>query len=169
MIIIAGKFMEMLKILMINFLFLSHPVHMTVTSIEQEQGSDTLKVFFRMYYDDFLNDYKSYNSAFDFNNLTPDLPVTHNQIIEYFNDRIQIYVNHKLLTGKLTDLFKDNFEISLSVHYKSVKKPRKLSIMNQVLIKLYNDQVNMVYLNINNYHDARKLTPGNFTGEFSLK
>jgi hypothetical protein len=169
MIITAVKLMELLKILMINILFLSHPAHVTLTSMEQNEDSDTLKVFFRMYYDDFLNDYKSYNPAFDFNKISRELPVTPDQINDYFNDRINISVNKKLLTGRLSDLFKDNFEISFSVHYKSVRKPRKLTITNQVLIKIYNDQVNMVYLNINEYQDAVKLTSEHFTGDFTLK
>ena len=38
-----------------------HPVHVTLTSIDQIQGSDSMKVFFRMYYDDFLRDYKLYD------------------------------------------------------------------------------------------------------------
>ena len=51
----------MLKILILPILFAFHPVHVTLTTIEQAQGTDTMKVFFRMYYDDFLRDYKMFD------------------------------------------------------------------------------------------------------------
>lgn len=159
----------MLKILLLNALLIFHPFHVTITSIEQEQNSDTLKVFFRMYYDDFLNDYKTYNPGSLPDIKSQDKAVSNDQINQYINDRIRIYINNKLLTGKLTDVFKDNFEISLSLYYKSAKKPKKFAIINRVLTGMYSDQTNMVYLNINNYQDAMKLTPGHFKEELNLK
>ncbi len=66
----------MLRILILPLLLVFHPVHVTVTTINQAQGNDSMKVFFRMYYDDFLRDYKSFDPDFNIENLSGDKPVT---------------------------------------------------------------------------------------------
>jgi len=159
----------MLKLLILNALFFFHPVHVTLITINQAQESDTMKVFFRMYYDDFLRDYKLYNPAFkpEKNGETGKIP---DELIKrYFNDKVQIYINHKLLSGSLSKVSTDSYEIRLDLVYRSDKKPRNFKIRNQILISLYSDQANMVYLNINKYENAIKLTVDHIEEELKLK
>ena len=160
----------MLKVILLNtLLILFHPVHVTLTSIDQAQGSDTLKVFFRMYYDDFLRDYKQYDPEFNMDKIQGDKTIPDDRLNRYFNDRVRIYINNKLLTGKLSAVSNDNIEITLSLHYKSYMDPGKFKIVNEILIRLYSDQANMIYLNINKYQDAIKLTADHFTEKRNLK
>jgi Domain of unknown function (DUF6702) len=160
----------MLKLIILNILLIFfHPVHVTLTSIDQAQDSDTLKVFFRMYYDDFLRDYKQYDPEFSMGKIHPDNAIPDDHLNKYFNDRVRIYINNKLLTGKLSAVSNDNIEITLSLLYMSVKDPEKFKIVNQVLIRLYSDQANMIFININKYQDAIKLTPEHFTEKRNLK
>jgi hypothetical protein len=148
----------MLKILILNIFFALHPVHVTLTSIDQAPGNDTLKVFFRMYYDDFLRDYQLYNKESGFKETGDSKDVPDERLNEFFNDRVQIHVNRKLLTGKLISVSNDGYEICLSLVYKSDMNPLKFKIQNTVLIKIYDDQENMIYININKYQDALRLT-----------
>ena len=159
----------MLKILIFNVLLVFHPVHVTLTSINQAQDSDTLEVFFRIYQDDFLSDYKSYDQNFITEKESENIRIPDDLINKYFNDKVQIYINNKLLIGKLLTVSNDNYEICLTLIYNSEKKPRKFKIRNQVLINLYSDQANMVYININNYEDAMKLTSRHFEEARNLK
>jgi len=41
--------------------------------------------------------------------------------------------------------------------------------MNQILTGIYSDQANMVYLNIDGYENAVKLTPGNAEANIKIK
>ncbi len=91
----------MLKILILPILLIFHPVHVTLTSIDQIQGSDSMKVFFRMYYDDFLRDYSLYDPNINLEKLSVNDSFPSDLIIKYFNDKVHIYVNNKLLTGKV--------------------------------------------------------------------
>lgn len=145
-----------------------HPMHVTLTSISQVQGDDTLKVFFRMYYDDFLKDYKLNNPDFTFKKKAEDIIIPDDMLKEYFDDLVQIYINRKLLTGRLLAVSNDNIEISLSLIYDSVKEPRQLKIRNKVMTKLYSDQTNMVFISINNYEEALKLTSKHSTESRTL-
>jgi hypothetical protein len=149
----------MLKTIILPILLMFHPVHITLTSIDQAQGSDSLRVTFRMYYDDFLRDYKLFDPDFNYQIKSVDQLFPDDLLSKYFNDRVHIYINNKLLPGKLLDAdIPDNYEIILSLLYKSDKEPKKFRIRNQILTGLYADQKNMVFFSINKYEAAMKLT-----------
>jgi hypothetical protein len=159
----------MLKALILNFLMFLHPTHVTLTTIEQHPDSDTLKVLFRMYYDDFSEDFKLYDPAFKSISIPEDKVVPDDRITEYFNDRVRITINRTPIKGRLVNVSNDGLEIILVLHYKSELNPEKLTIMNKVLTKIYSDQSNMIYLNVNGYQDAMELTPEHFTEKRNLK
>ena len=158
----------MLKILILPVLLIFHPVHVTLTTIDQVQGADSMKVFFRMYYDDFLLDYKLFDPACNLEKLSVNQSFPAYLANEYFNDKIHIYVNNKLLTGNVfTVTILDN-EIFLNLLYRSNKDPKKIKILNQVLIGLYSDQTNMVFININKNEEAMRLTPEHYKESWSF-
>ena len=149
----------MLKILIIPIFFAFHPVHVTLTTIDQVQGSDSMKVFFRMYYDDFLLDYKLFDPDHNPEKLSVNQSFPADLANKYFNNRIHIYVNNKLLTGTVMNVTILDNEIFLNLVFRSDKDPKKMKIRNQVLIGLYSDQTNMVFININKNETAMRLTP----------
>ncbi len=159
----------MFKVLLLNIFLSFHPVHVTLTTINQAKGSDTLKVFFRMYIDDFQLDFNQCFPEFKpgKNNDITDLP--NEMLNKYFNNRVQIYINKKLLSGKLSDISIDIYEIHLNLIYLSDIKPRNFRIRNQILASIYRDQANMIYLNINKYEDAIKLTVDHVDATIKLK
>lgn len=149
----------MLKTVILPFLLIFHPVHVTLTTIDQSRGSDSMKVFFRMYYDDFLRDYKLYKPDFNPEKISVNQSFPADLASKYFNDKVHIYVNNKQLTGKvLTVNIQDN-EIFLNLVYRSDKDPKKVKIRNQILTRLYQDQTNMIFISINKNEEAMRLTP----------
>ena len=149
----------MLKILILPILLIFHPVHVTLTTITQAEGSDSMKVFFRMYHDDFLLDYKLYDPDSNLEKTSVNQSLTPDIMNKYFNDKVQIYINNKLLTGKVLTVTIQDYEIFLNLFYRSVKDPQKIKVRNQVLTRLYSDQTNMIFININNNEEALRLTP----------
>ena len=149
----------MLKILILPILLIFHPVHVTLTTINQIQCTDSMKVFFRMYYDDFLLDYKLSDPSRDFEKLSVSQSFPPDLANNYFNNKIHIFVNNKLLTGKVLTVSVLDNEIFLNLVYRSDKAPKKIKIRNQVLTGLYSDQTNMVFININKNEEAMRLTP----------
>ena len=146
-----------------------HPVHVTLTTVNQAQNSDTMNVFFRMYYDDFQRDYKLYYPDFNPGENSDTTSFPRANLINYFNDRVRISVDDKLLTGKIESYSVDNYEIRINLTYDSFKNPRKVRISNRILTTLYDDQANMVYLNIGKYQDAIALTPEKTEEAISIK
>jgi hypothetical protein len=159
----------MFKALIINLFFLLHPVHVTLTTVNQAQDCDTMKVFFRMYYDDFQRDYKLYYPDFNPGENGDTSGISTEMLLKYFNDRVNIYINNKLLPAKINEFSVDSYEIRINLIYNSVKNPGKFRIRNQILTNVYNDQANMVYLNIGKYQNAINLTVGNAEETVTLK
>jgi len=159
----------MLKILSFAALMLFHPVHVTFTSIDHVPGTDSLKVFCRMYFDDFLHDYQTYDDDRDLTKIFGNQPFPADLINIYFNSKVYIYVNNKLLTGKLlTTNLADN-EINMNLHYKADKKPKKITIRNLMLTGWFSDQVNMVLVRTDKFEKGIKLTPEHNEETFIIK
>jgi hypothetical protein len=158
----------MVKILILPILMVFHPVHVTLTSIDQGQGTDSMKVFFRMYYDDFLLDYELYDPDCDLEKISANQSFPAELIGRYINDKVHIYVNNKLLTGKILNMNIQDNEILLNLLYPSYKDPKKIKIRNQVLTGLYSDQTNMIFISINKNEEAMRLTPEHYKETLSF-
>jgi len=151
----------MVKILTLVISVLFHPVHVSLTSIEHVQGTDSVKVFVRMYLDDFLLDYnlfdkdpgQSYNP--DIKSFPEDL------LARYLTGKVVISVNNKQLEGKLLNqkLATQDNEISASLVFRSEGKPAVISVRNEIMTELYDDQANMTIIRVNDYEEGVKLTP----------
>jgi hypothetical protein len=60
-------------------------------------------------------------------------------------------------------------EVSFSFLYRSNKKPKKITVSNNILTALYSDQVNMTIIRINKIEEGIKLTSENSEETFMLK
>jgi hypothetical protein len=149
----------MLKILILPILLSMHPVHVTLTSIDQDQGVDTMKVHFRMYYDDFLRDYSLYDRESNLAKMSLNQSFPADLVNKYFNDKVHIYINNKLLIGKVLTVTVQDNEIFLNLLYLSDNEPKKIKVTNKILIGLYSDQTNMIFINVNKNEQAMRLTP----------
>ena len=161
----------MLKILTLSICFLFHPVHVTLTSIDHIPDTDSLKVFVRMYYDDFLLDYKLFDKDATADDFIENQTFPTQLMNKYLDEKVIIYVNNKELKGKLLNLIlalPEN-EISMDLVYKSDKKPITITIRNEIMTGLYNDQANMTIIRINDFEEGVKLTPEKTEQTFSLK
>ena len=146
-----------------------HPAHVTLTSLDQGKGTDSLKVFFRMYYDDFLRDYRLYDPKCNLEEISGDQSFPPDLLNNYFNDKVHIYVNNKLLTGKLLNVSILYNEICMNLLFRSDKNPKNIKIRNKVLIRLYSDQTNMIFIKINKFEEAMRFTPKHYKETYRLK
>jgi len=149
----------MVKTLFIFVWLFSHPVHVTVTSIDYIPEADSFKVFVRMYFDDFLLDCKLngkdiYNSDF----ISDQKTSSWSKMEEYIEERIIIQVNEKQLSGEILDMQLADEEISMNLRYGSENNPNTITVKNLLMTDLYSDQVNMIIIRINDFEEGVKLT-----------
>jgi len=149
----------MLRALAISLWLIMHPGHVTMTSIDYVQGTDSLKVSCRMEFDDFLKDLQTIDDDRNLNRLFSKQPFPSDLINQYFNSKVFIYVNNKLLIGKLLSTNLNDNDINLSLIYRSGKKPKNITVRNMILTGWYSDQINLMIIRINNFEKGIKLTP----------
>jgi hypothetical protein len=160
----------MLKTLALSIWFIFHPVHVTLTSIDNVRGTDSLKVFVRMFYDDFLLDYRMLDSENDsIKNFSPDQLFPAVLMNNYLSEKVNIIVNNKELKGKLLSLVLAENEISVNLLYRIVKKPKVITVRNMIMTGLYTDQTNMTIVRINDFEEGVKLTSEKTEQTFILK
>jgi hypothetical protein len=136
-----------------------HPGHVTMTSIDYVQGTDSLKVFCKMEFDDFLKDLQTIDDDRNLIRLFNKQPFPSDLINQYFNSKVFIYINDKLLIGKLLRANITDNEINLNLIYRSGKKPKSITVRNLILTGWYSDQTNLMIIRINNSEEGIKLTP----------
>ncbi len=158
----------MLRALVITLCLITHPGHVTMTSIDYVQGTDSLKVSCRMDFDDFLKDLQTIDDDRNLIRLFSKQPFPTDLINQYFNSKIFIYVNNKLLIGKLLSSDLTDNAITLNLIYRSSKNPRNLTVRNLMLADWYSNQENLMIIRINNFEKGIKLTPGHNEETVSL-
>ena len=160
----------MIKTISTFILIILHPVHVSLTSIDHVPGTNSLKVFVRMYFDDFLIDYRlnyTYDSIVVNSSQTNRFP--EELMSKYLNDKINISVNNKQLKGKLLNMVLTDNEISSNLLFKTDKNPKSITIRNQIMTDLYNDQANMTIVRVSDFEEGVKLTPEKREQLFILK
>jgi len=159
----------MLKALAISFWLITQQSHVTMTSIDYVRGTDSLKVTCRMYFDDFLKDLQTIDDDRNLTAIFSAQPFPADLINHYFNAKVFIYVNNKLLIGKLLTYNLTGNEIILNLIYKADKKPKSLTVRNMILTGWFSDQTNLTIIRMKNIEQGIKLTPGHNEETFTIK
>jgi hypothetical protein len=159
----------MFKILCLSIWLLFHPVHVTITSIDYIQKSDSFKVFVRMNFDDFILDCKLNGDSIQKENFK-GINLSSRVIAEkYIRDKILIVVNEEPLSGKLQNMNVADNEISLNLEYSSEKLPKTIMVKNLIMTGLYADQSNMIIVRVNDFEEGVKLTADLTEQTFKIK
>lgn len=149
----------MIRTLLISALFLMHPVHVTLTSIDYVTDPGSYNVFVRMYFDDFLTDSKLNGNVVDGEEFYTASAASMAAMEKYIGDKLIIKVNEKPLAGKLNEMRVADNEISMILEFKGGRKPNTILVKNLILTDLYSDQANMVIVKVNDFEEGVKLTP----------
>lgn len=146
-----------------------HPVHVSMTSIEHVSGTDSIKVFMRMYFDDFLLDSKLSGKEMSPGKSPADKNFPAALVNKYINEKVNIFADNKPLEGKLIDMHLEDNEISVNFLYLSPTDPGTVRIRNLILTGVYSDQTNMTLVRIGDIEEGVKFTPAMTERTFSLK
>ena len=149
----------MFKALAISLWLVMHPGHVTMTSIDHVQGTDSLKVSCRMEFSDFLKDLQTIDDDRNLIRLFSKQPFPSDLINQYFNSKVFININNNLLIGKLLSAKLIDNDINLNLIYRSGKKPKFITVRNMILTGWYTDQTNLMIIRVNSFEKGIKLTP----------
>lgn len=158
----------MIKALLLTVWMITNPAHVSMSSIEHVKGTDSLKVLLKMDYSLFLKDYQTIDDDRDLAEFSDPgtFPITF--INNYIRAKLEITVNNKELSGKLLQSDHSGSDIILRFFYRCDRKPRNLTVRNNILMSLYSDQVNMTIIRIGNLEEGFKFSHGSTEASIRL-
>jgi hypothetical protein len=159
----------MLKALLVSALFLMHPVHVTLTSIDFDPEQRGYSVFVRMYFDDFMTDSRMIGNVLKETDFKAANQESKAEAGKYIGTRLQVSVNGRLLSGKVSELQVSENEISMNLVYAGGKKPGTILVKNMLMTTLYADMSNMVIVRVADYEEGVKLTSDITEQTFKIK
>lgn len=151
--------------LFFSFLFLVHPIYISSTNVVINDDKLEVKVkLFRDDLEDGLRDFHGFSISID----SPiKIEKNQNLINEYINDKLTLIVNDEKINFFIMDysLINDVLEIYFVQNF--TKKTKDIRIVNQLLIEIYSEQSNIMFLNIFEkkyyYNFTASKTENNFT------
>jgi hypothetical protein len=144
-------------------------VHVTLTSIDYVPEINSFKVFVRMYFDDFLRDYKLNGNELKEKEFSTTDTSYINKMQKYLAEKVIIKVNEKQLYGKLKSMNLADNEISMNLEYGAGKRPKTVSVKNLIMTGLYGDMSNMILMKVNDFEEGVKLTSDMTEQSFKIK
>ena len=130
-----------------------HPVYVTLTSVDYVPNDGCLKVFIKMYLDDFLLDAEQNE-----NNFLKDEKKSKEITENYIKQKFILIANNKTLTGKVNNIEATDDEVKVYMEYKTSGKPKELLVKNLIMTKLYREQSNLVIIKIDEFEEGFKFT-----------
>jgi hypothetical protein len=159
----------MFKVLFISIWFALHPVHVTLTSVDYMPEKDSFKVFVRMYFDDFLRDYRLSVGEIQEKSFSGEDSSSVEAMQKYLSEKVVLTVNNKEMSAKLQDMSLADNEVSMNLVYGINKNPKTVTVKNLIMTKLYADQANMIIVRVNGFEEGVKLTAEVTEQTFKLK
>ncbi|TFG44150.1 MAG: hypothetical protein E4H43_00785 [Bacteroidia bacterium] len=148
----------MVRLLFFSLWLATHPVHVSLMSIDYVQDQKLFNVFIRVYYDDFLID--SGIEPADHKNLvfSGNDEFTRKIISDYVNDRIILRVNNRQIEAELGNMDLSDNELRMNLFFGSTGRVNSITVKNLIMTSIYSDQANMIIVKVNDFEEGAKLT-----------
>tara|TARA_Y100000768_G_scaffold339836_1_gene283349 strand:- start:3408 stop:3878 length:471 start_codon:yes stop_codon:yes gene_type:complete len=132
--------------LFLNFLLLIHPIYISSTNVVINDDKLEIKVkLFRDDLEDGLRDFHGFSISIDSPNK---IEKKKNLIDQYINDKLTLIINNEKINFFIKDysLINDVLEVYFVQNF--TKKTKDIRITNQLLIEVYSEQSNIMFLDI---------------------
>jgi hypothetical protein len=137
-------------------------------SVDHEYGSKEIKVFVKLYFDDFLLDYKLFDDREDLQEYAENVSFPKEKLSPYVANRLILFVDGMNLEGNIVNVgIKDN-EMEVNLVYPLEKECSSLNLNVSFLADLYDDQANMTIVKIGEKEEGIKFSATYREKTFSL-
>ncbi|SDQ79914.1 hypothetical protein SAMN05421664_2635 [Chryseobacterium soldanellicola] len=141
-----------------SFTKVKHPYHVGSMEISYNSKSKTFEITGRFFLDDLESALsKKYGQSFHFND-----PKYKNQLNvalkNYCSEYIRLKTNNKFLKVEFIGFQEDNESVDIFLETEAVNNPQKVEVALSFLYNLFDDQINIVHIIVNNQRKSEKLT-----------
>jgi hypothetical protein len=159
----------MIKTLFFSIWLITHPVHVSMLSLDYSAEKESFNAFLKVYFDDFLRDSGLSGDSQKTLMFSVNDPRVKDMIAKYVNDKVRISVNDKQLSGTVNDFNLADNELKMNLSFGSARKIKTVTVRNMILTTLYNDQANMIIIKVNDFEEGIKLTTDEPEQTFRIK
>jgi len=153
-----------MKILLLTLVMFLHPAHVSLTGIEYNSANRTYSIFVKVYSGDLESDMKLSPGCVDGPFSSPD-----ERYSNYLCDRLEIREDGKKLELKLTATVSDGLEHRFTLEARGGNRVKAVTVVNRIMIRLYDDQSNMVLFRLNETEDGYKFTSSDTLRNYFVK
>jgi hypothetical protein len=135
-----------------------HPLHVTVTEIEFDEKEKRLEIMMRVFADDLETTMRKQFNQPELDIITPKGMTVDQMMTEYLKNHLKISLEGK--PQKVTYLGHE-IEGEAFIFYievSNVKKLKTISVLNDILMEIHNDQSNLVHVTVRGTVRSLRLT-----------
>lgn len=145
--------MTCLVVALLAFSTITHPIHLAVTEIAYSEKEKSLQVIHKIFVDDLElhieQKAKSAGKEIRLHLNTPkEHPMTDALLQDYLSEHFQVKVNGKNGSSVFVGKEYENGAVWIYSEFPNLPRPKQLDIQDNLLIDLYDDQNNLVNMDI---------------------
>jgi hypothetical protein len=138
---------------------LLHPIHVTVTEIEFDQKDKALEIMMRVFIDDFETSLRQDLKQPELDILDPKNGLTTDQMASaYIQKHFRVTLDNKLQKTNYLGHEKESDAFIFYIEVQNVKKWKTISVFNDILTELHDDQSNLVHVTVKEEVKSLRLT-----------
>jgi len=139
-----------------------HPIHVSVTDIEFDEERKALEISSHIFLDDIEKHIRIIKKEPYLDILNPGKGRTTDGLVtEYLKGRFEVKVNGKTEEYSYLGHEREAAAIYVYIEVEKVRKLKSISIRNEILLDIYDDQVNLVHVKVDGKIRSLKLEDGN--------
>ena len=149
-----------MKILLVCLLSLIsfHPLHVTVTEIEFDEKEKRLEIMMRVFADDLETTLRKHFNQPELDIIKPTGMTVDQMMTEYLKSHFKISLEGKPQTVKYLGHEIEGEAFIFYIEVSNVKKLKTISVANDVLMEIHNDQSNLVHVTVREVVRSLRLT-----------
>ena len=141
-----------------------HPFHVSVCDMEHNEKSKSLEITHHIFLDDLEEALrKKYDPVLDIVNPS-DESKRDEMLKEYILEHFTVFVNGKLQDGRYLGHEIENDAMYCYIEIEGVKRLKSISVSNNILMEIFDDQVNLVHIKVEGKIRSLKLDKREFSG-----
>lgn len=138
-----------------------HPIHVSVTDVEYDAERKALEIVSHIFLDDLEKHIRLIKNEPYLDVLNPKGDKTSNDLIKnYYKERFKLIVNGKEEDYNFLGYEHEGAAVYIYFELEKVKKLKSLTVRNEILLQLFDDQVNLVHVKVDGKIRSMKLEDG---------
>ncbi len=134
---------------LLTLLSLAHPVHVSVSDIELSRKDQELQIIVRIFTDDLELEIRRERNMPDLDILEPGKSITSEDLFStYLNKHLKLKVNGTVRTLEYLGFEEEAGAVISYVLVRDVPDLNEIEIRNDILLREFDDQVNLVHITI---------------------